>query len=91
MVAPDQWLLRTVGILVILTLYACSSQRPEPQESEVARALPPLQIDFTDDFDRLSLQLALKRSLHYLRRLSPNRVMPLGHRKITVAALLDHD
>ena len=84
-----QWLMRAGWVLVLLSLYACRSEPPgAPKLGSVSQLLPP-QVDLIADFDRTSVQLALQRSLDYLRKLPPNRIVPLAGRQITVSTLQD--
>jgi membrane-bound lytic murein transglycosylase A len=48
-----------------------------------------MSVTFTDDLDRDSLRLALQRSLHYVRRLPPERLLPFAGRHITAARQRD--
>jgi len=48
-----------------------------------------MPVTFTDDLDRDSLRLALQRSLHYVRRLPPERLLPFAGHHITAAMQRD--
>ncbi|MDH3598755.1 MAG: MltA domain-containing protein, partial [Candidatus Tectomicrobia bacterium] len=84
-----QWLVRGGWVLILLALYACRSEPPGTSDPAGLSRLSPPQVDLIDDFDRTSLQLALQQSLSYLRRLPPDRIVPLAGRQLTVLALQD--
>ncbi len=44
-----------------------------------------MPVTFTDDLDRNSLRTALQRSLNYVRRLPPDRLLPFAGHQITAA------
>ena len=75
------WLAGAGLVVVLLILRLCAIQPPSSIVS------PTQRIQFGDDLDRASLQLALQRSLNYVQRLPLNRRLPLGERHISVAEL----
>lgn len=83
----QQWLVRIGCVLLVTLLLGCSRRPAVPAESK--SPLPPQgeSLQFTDDLDRESLLNGLQSTLEYVRRLPPERLLPLGDRKITVDAL----
>lgn len=77
-----------VGLIcLLLTLFGCRSTPPGPPESPPTWLSEVTLPSMHDDLDRASLQLALQRSLGYLRRLPADRALPFGDRWISVASL----
>lgn len=88
----QRWYVRTSWIgfaLFSLTLLSCGSPPLSPQQTATVRLPTPVPVTFTDDLDRDSLRLALQRSLSYVRRLPPERLLPFADRQITAAMQRD--
>ncbi len=81
------WALQLAFILLCSLPLACSlrSTSKNPEESASARLTPPTPVTFVDDLDRDSLRTALQRSLRYVRRLPPERLLPFAGHQITAA------
>ncbi|HET8917842.1 MAG TPA: hypothetical protein VFN58_07350, partial [Candidatus Binatia bacterium] len=74
-------LLQTLIVVLYfaLALAACSTVRPP------VSAMPAL----TDDLDRESLHTALRRSVSYLEKLPPDRIVGEQPRRFTAGEVLD--
>ncbi len=87
-----RWYVRVSWIgfaLFSLTLLSCGSPPESPQQPAAIRLSTPISVTFTDDLDRGSLRLALQRSLSYVRRLPPERLLPVAGQPITAAMQRD--
>lgn len=71
--------------LLSFALLSCGSPPGSPQPLATLRLPQPVPVTFADDLDRDSLRLALQRSLAYLRRLPPERLLPFAGQPITAA------
>jgi membrane-bound lytic murein transglycosylase A len=72
--------------LVLLCQYP---RERDASASAASQLAPPAPASVHDDLDRASLLQALQRSLDYVRRLPPERLLPLAERQIPAAALRD--
>jgi membrane-bound lytic murein transglycosylase A len=72
-------------VAILLVLRLCSLQRFGTEAPDTVSQ--PEHIQLADDLDRDSLDLALQRSLDYVRRLPPERLLPLSDRQITASTL----
>ncbi len=84
-----QWVAGTGLVLTLLALCACRPMAPESQEPNGVTPAQPPQVILADDLDRASLELALQRSLDYVRRLPSTRLLPFATRQITAETLRD--
>ncbi len=87
-----RWYVRVLWIgvaLLCLTLWSCDAPPQSTQQPATIRLPAPVPVTFTDDLDRDSLRLALQRSLSYVRRLPPDRLLPFAGRQITAAMQRD--
>jgi membrane-bound lytic murein transglycosylase A len=73
------------SILLLFVQFSCSHHPKGPEESATIRLPTPMPVTFTDDLDRDSLRTALQRSIHYVKRLPPERLLPFAGRHITAA------
>jgi membrane-bound lytic murein transglycosylase A len=78
-----------LGCLLLVTLLLGCSRRPARQVEAKPPPAPPHgeRLQFTDDLDRQSLLHSLQDTLEYIRRLPPERLLPLSARQITVNEL----
>lgn len=72
-------------VLLCFIQFSCRSHPKGPDESASIRLTTSMPVTFTDDLDRDSLRTALQRSLDYVRRLPPERLLPFAGRHITAA------
>ena len=80
--------LSQVLMVLFLLLFACRSLA-QPVKADPTWLPEPERSIFADDLDRASLQLALQRSLDYLRRSPAKQKLPFGDRRIAAGALHD--
>ncbi|MGQ4808933.1 hypothetical protein NKDENANG_02328 [Candidatus Entotheonellaceae bacterium PAL068K] len=74
-------------LLALFWPYGCCSPPPPievPSQVWLSQAERPLLMD---DLDRASLRRALQRSMAYLQRLPPERLLPFGEHRVTAATL----
>jgi membrane-bound lytic murein transglycosylase A len=71
--------------LLFFIQFSCSSHPKGSEEAASIRLSAPMPVTFADDLDRDSLRAALQRSLDYVRRLPPDRLLPFAGRHITAA------
>ena len=83
------WLLRIGFALLFSIQWSCSSPPKDAEDSVRVRLTTPVPVTFTDDLDRDSLRTALQRSLDYVRRLPPERLLPFAGDHITAATQCD--
>ncbi len=84
----QRWHTSARWIVFVLLLSIQFSCRPHPrglEESAAVRLPKPISVTFSDDLDRASLRLALQRSLAYVKRLPPERLLPFAGRHIKAA------
>lgn len=79
------WVLST--ILLLLPFFSPRLARAQ-KTNRIWLAAPHIPV-ITDDLDAASLQLALQRSMDYLRHLPATRHLPFGDRQVTVSALYE--
>jgi membrane-bound lytic murein transglycosylase A len=73
-----------IGFVLLFSIpFSCSPPAKGPEESAAIRLPTPMPVTFTDDLDRDSLRTALQRSLNYVRRLPPERLLPFAGGQIT--------
>ena len=73
-----------LGVSLLAALqFSCSPRSQDPEESAAVRLPAPMPVTFTDDLDRDSLRAALQRSLRYIKRLPPDRLLPFVGQHIT--------
>ncbi|PON14847.1 transglycosylase [Candidatus Entotheonella serta] len=79
-----------IGFILLFSIqFSCSPSSQGPEESAAIRLATPVSITFTDDLDRDSLRTALQRSLNYVKRLPPQRLLPFLGQHITAAIQRD--
>lgn len=79
------WVLR-IGVGFLFSIQLSCHVHPKGSEKSAAVRLPtPRSVTFTDDMDLDSLRTALQRSLLYVKRLPPKRLLPFVGRPITAA------
>lgn len=74
--------------ILLLLLYSSPSLSLAQETDRVWFATPHVT-RMTDDLDVASLQLALQRSMDYMRRLPATRRLPFGDRQVTVGAVYE--
>ncbi len=72
-------------VLPLFILFSCSPHPKSSEESAAIRLPTPMPVTFTDELDRGSLRTALQRSLSYIRRLPPERLLPFAGDQITAS------
>jgi membrane-bound lytic murein transglycosylase A len=71
----------------VVLLFGCKTPSIPPTETSTTWLSHSERPLLFDDLDSLSLHQALQRSLDYLRRLPPDRMVPLGERQVAVRTL----
>ena len=83
------WLNLFLLILIIMAVTGCAGKIPviAPPQSEAVFRVNTADIDFTDDLDMNSLDLAIERSLHYYNGAGRNDVYRLADRLINAGQM----